>query len=145
MRKLTKTCFIVATIVLTSGCVTTLNTPAGDAISGGAYNRAIAQQGEAHYCGRGNCDTPPLLIHATAPRYPASALAKGRLGLVSVLFDIEPSGEVSNSRIESATSQDFAEAALQAVKTWRFKPAMLNGQPVKMFDMRQKIPFQPHG
>ena len=145
MRKLTEACLVVAAIGLMTGCMTTLDTPAGDAVSVGAYNRAIAQQGEAHYCGTGNCDTPPLLVHATAPRYPAAALAEARHGLVSVLFDIEPSGEVSNLRIESATSQDFAEAALQAIKTWRFKPALLNDRPVKMFDMRLQTPFKPRG
>jgi TonB family protein len=144
VHNLTKTSFAVAIIIFVSGCATTLDTTAGHAISNDAYNNAIAQQGQSHYCSAGNCDTPPLLIQATAPKYPATELVEGRSGVVSVLFDIEQSGEVSNLKIESATSQAFAEATLQAIKTWRFKPAMLGGQPIKMFGLRQLTPFHPN-
>jgi TonB family protein len=125
------------------GCAATLATPSGRAVSSTAYNNEIAQQGTSHYCGDGVCDTPPSLLQARAPKYPPSALYAGQSGTVSVLFDIEASGLVSNIRVESATSPEFAASVLVAVKEWRYKPAMLRGKPVKMENMRQTVPFHP--
>ena len=116
--------------------------PARETVSEQQYNNAIARQGNWHFCGKGNCDTPPKFVHATSPIYPAAELREQRSGDVSVLFDIEPSGEVSNVRVESATSQAFADAAVEAVKQWKFKPAMLHGSPVKL-TVREPVSFEP--
>ena len=131
-------------VVATSGgCATSLDTPAGGPVSSSAYNRAMADQGRAHYCGAGNCDEAPALIHAISPRYPATALAEGRSGMASVLFEIDTTGNVSNVKLESASSPEFGEAAIEAIRTWRYKPAKLMGKPVKIGPVRQQVPFQP--
>jgi protein TonB len=142
--RLKGTLTLLMVVALTGGCAASLKTPAGRPISSVAYNKAMADRGETCYCGAGNCDIPPTLIHAIAPRYPAAALAEGRAGLVSVLFDIEATGEVSNIRLVSTTSPEFGEAAIEAISTWKYKPAKLKGNPVKVGPLRQNIPFQLH-
>ena len=143
MRLIGQKPLIPVLMVAIGGCATNLSTPAGDAVSAGTYNRAIAKQGLAYYCGAGNCDKPPTLISATTPQYPLSALSEGRSGLASVLFEIETTGAVSNLKLESASSSEFGEAALEAISTWKYSPATLKGQPVKIGPVRQQIPFDP--
>jgi protein TonB len=44
---------------------------------------------------------------------------------------VDSNGAVSNARLESAgPSRYFANAALQAARRWRFKPAQVNGEDV---------------
>ena len=131
-------------ISILSGCMTaSLVTSPGQDVSSANYNAAMAKQGVEYYCGSGQCDVPPSLITAAAPVYPPEALSNRQAGQVSVLFDIEPDGHTSNLRIESSTSQEFASVSLDAIKLWRFKPAMLDGRPVKI-GTRQIFPFTLH-
>jgi TonB family protein len=131
--------------VVAGGCATGLDTPGGTSVSASAYNRAMFDQGKTYYCGTGNCDTPPSLIRATAPEYPVAALAQGRNGWASVLFDIETTGEISNVRLEAASAPEFGDAALAAIRSWKYKPAKLKGKPVKISSVRQPIPFSLTG
>ena len=125
----------------TFGGCSTIKTSAGSQVPSSAYNAEIEQQGLKHYCGTGVCDTPPVLVHGVAPLYPAAELKARRPGFASVIFDIEPSGDVSNVKLESSSNPSFGAAAMEAVKGWRYKPATLNGVPVKLISLRQKFPF----
>jgi protein TonB len=45
--------------------------------------------------------------------------------------DVGPDGVPSDVRVESSSqSRDLDKAAVEAVRRWRFKPAMRNGQAV---------------
>ena len=143
MRSIIQYFFLGGLMLATGSCATDLTTPAGSAVSASAYNKAIGEQGKAYYCGSGVCDNPPSLVHAITPRYPRAALSEGRSGVASVTFDIEATGEISNLRLESASYPDFGDAALEAIGTWRYRPATLKGKPVKIGPVRQQIPFQP--
>lgn len=130
-------------VATAGGCATSLETPAGQPVSSAAYNRAMADRGRAYYCDTGNCDVPPALVRAVSPRYPAIALAEGRAGMASVLFEIEATGDVSNVTLESASSPEFGQAAIEAIRAWKYEPAKLKGKPVRVGPVRQQIPFQP--
>ena len=70
---------------------------------------------------------------ADVPQYPPDAQAAGIRGVVVAEVTIDPSGNVAAARIvESIPLLD--EAALQAVRNWRFAPTIVNGEavPVKM-------------
>ena len=141
MRSNNQLIVVVGLMLATGGCATDLKIPAGSVVSANTYNKAIGEQGKAYYCGSGVCDNPPSLVQAIAPRYPSQALAEGRSGVASVIFDIEATGEISNLRLESASYPDFGSAALEAIMTWRYRPATLQGKAVKIGPVRQQIPF----
>lgn len=131
-------------IAVLSGLLTacgTLETTAGDSVSARVYNREIEKQGFNHYCGSGRCDTPPALVRAVAPTYPAGALRAGADGQASVVFYIDENGAVSDANLESASAPEFGQAALQAVRSWKYRPATLAGKSVRVGPMRQIIPF----
>jgi TonB family protein len=75
----------------------------------------------------------PLKLHDVHPIYPASMRAAGREGVVPIEAIIGRDGSVASARVLSAqVHPDFAAAALDAVRQWRFTPTLLNGEPVEV-------------
>ena len=73
--------------------------------------------------------SPPMKIHDVKPVYPAIARAANVQGVVIMEARVEPDGSVSEATvIKSIPLLD--QAALDAVKQWRFTPTLMNGVPV---------------
>ena len=85
-------------------------------------------------------DQKPRAIIQTAPVYP-SGMQKTE-GVVSVLFVVDQTGKVSNPRIEKSSNKEFEKPAIDAVKQWKFEPAVTAGRRVSC-RMRVPIRFQP--
>lgn len=87
---------------------------------------------------------PPKAIHREVPVYPQDARARGLIGTVRVEAVIDKQGNVINARVLQG-QKVFSDAALEAIKGWRFKPATTQGQPVEQtvqiqFEFRDKAP-----
>ena len=117
-----------------------VKTQNGTPVDVATYNKMIAAQGFDYYCGTGQCDQTPLLIFGYAPIYPPELIASDVTGSATVVFIIDETGSVADARVESATRREFADSSLTAIRTWRFRPASLDGKPVKM-SSRQHFPF----
>lgn len=72
-----------------------------------------------------------LLINKSIPVYPAIAKAAGVQGTVVLQAMISKSGTIENLHVVSGPPM-LAQAAVDAVKTWRYRPYMLNQQPVEV-------------
>ena len=80
----------------------------------------------------GNIKAPTKLVNVN-PVYPMSMRVAGRSGVVPVDAVIGTDGSVVLARVVSANIHpDFAEAALEAVRQWKFSPTLLNGKPVEV-------------
>jgi protein TonB len=76
------------------------------------------------------------------PRYPRAASRRGIEGSVIVSFTITKNGQVFNPVIVSAKPENvFDKAALKAILKWKFKPKVVNGQPVER-QATQEIEFK---
>ena len=63
--------------------------------------------------------------------YPVAALRNGESGTVMLRITVGPDGVPSGIALaRSSGSRTLDRAAMGAVKSWRFTPAMRNGQPV---------------
>jgi TonB family protein len=71
------------------------------------------------------------LLKSVPPVYPAVAKSQHISGSVQVDALIDTSGNVAELKIISGPSL-LHRAALDAVKQWKYKPAMLDGQPTSM-------------
>jgi len=77
----------------------------------------------------GGAIRPPRKILDVAPVYPEAARAAGIQGVVILEATIDPEGTVSNLRVLRSVP-DLDQAAINAVRQWRYDPVLLNGQPV---------------
>jgi periplasmic protein TonB len=72
-----------------------------------------------------------MLIEKVVPTYPAIARATRTSGAVVLQATISRTGTIENLRVMSGPPM-LRQAALDAVKQWRYRPYMLNGQPVEV-------------
>jgi TonB family protein len=76
---------------------------------------------------------PPRKLHHVRPVYPASMREAGLEGLVPIEAIIGREGLVQSVRVlTAAVHPDFAQAAMDAVRQWRFDPTLLNGKAVEV-------------
>jgi periplasmic protein TonB len=75
--------------------------------------------------------TKGLLIHRVEPPYPMLAREARVQGEVVLRAVISPGGEIQNLEVISGHPM-LVPAAIAAVKEWRYKPYLLNGQPVEV-------------
>jgi TonB family protein len=69
------------------------------------------------------------LIEQAPPRYPQAAREERIQGLVRLETRIDPEGNVTEARVLEG-DQLLAAAARVAVLQWKYKPTLLNGQPI---------------
>lgn len=72
-----------------------------------------------------------LLVHKVTPQYPPLAKQAHVQGSVILRAVIGKDGKVENVQPESG-SPLLASAAVNAVKEWRYKPYVLDGNPVEV-------------
>jgi periplasmic protein TonB len=75
--------------------------------------------------------TKGLLIHKQEPTYPPLARSARVQGDVVLSAVIDINGQITNLQLVSGHPM-LVPAAIEAVKQWRYKPYLLNGQPVEV-------------
>lgn len=74
---------------------------------------------------------PYLISHSKSVEYPAWAVRQGWQGMTTLALEILPNGEVGRTMVmKSAGKNILDKAALKAVKSWKFQPAIKNGKGV---------------
>ena len=83
------------------------------------------------------------LVAGSGPSYPPAAKAEGIEGAVVVRYGVSVDGRVVNARVESAVPEGiFEEAALAAVRSWRYNPALRDGEPVAVDNVLSTVRFE---
>lgn len=106
----------------------------GGALAAGFASAEAAGAGEAlDTFDVADLERRPEVIASVAPVYPAE-LRKARVeGSVNLLFVLDEEGRVQDARVDSSTRTEFETPALEAIRKWRFKPGMKDGQAVRTF------------
>ena len=88
----------------------------------------------------GNIRPPRKLLNVN-PVYPATMREAGREGTVPIQAIIGVDGSVTSLRVLGAEIHpDFAKAAADAVRQWKFTPTLLNGAAVEVV-MKVEVTF----
>ena len=74
---------------------------------------------------------PAMLIHRVEPVYPPLARQTHRQGRVELRAIIGTDGTIQSLQVVSGDAL-FLMSAREAVQQWRYKPTILNGQPVEI-------------
>jgi protein TonB len=86
-------------------------------------------------------DSEPRPIDMTMPIYPAKALHDRVRGVVVLRVLVSQNGEPLEIKVEREARKDMTDAAIAAVKQWRFEPARKDGYRVRAY-ARVRIPFE---
>ena len=92
--------------------------------------------------GFGVSDGEYLPIVKVAPVYPSRALSRGLEGYVIVEFTVTTNGSVRDVSVVESTSTLFERAASEAALKFKYKPRVIDGQPVEVPGVRNKITFE---
>ncbi len=86
------------------------------------------------------------VIERTPPKYPITAVKKGREGWAVLSFVIDKEGNVSNVVADDfAGDKRFVSASIAAMKKWKYSPAMENGKPVEQCKNSVQMDFRLSG
>jgi TonB family protein len=83
-----------------------------------------------------------MLVSRTLPVYPIDAKNAGVSGTVVLAATIDTDGMVKELHVASGPDL-LQQAALDAVREWRFRPYLLNGQPVEVHTQINVVFFLP--
>lgn len=75
----------------------------------------------------------PEILVKTQPRYTELARRANIEGVVVLKAVIDEGGYVTDLKVLKDLPMGLDKAAMDAVRTWRFKPATLHGRPVKVY------------
>jgi protein TonB len=85
-----------------------------------------------------------MVLHRVNPTYPPLARAARVQGSVVLAAIIGKDGTIQNLHVISSSSPLLVQSALDAVKQWRYRPYILNGEPVEV-DTQVTVNFSLSG
>jgi len=83
---------------------------------------------------------PPIVIRQELPAYPGQLMIT-RQGMIDVVID--ETGVVQTATMTQSINRQYDNVAIAAAKNWRYRPAMLNGMPVK-YRKAVQVTVKPH-
>jgi protein TonB len=105
-------------------------------VGGGAFNGQMGGGG-----GAGMFDGDIIPLQRIPPQYPRDAARNNITGWVQLEVTVNPDGTVRACKVMDSKPKGLFEAsAVAAVMRWKFKPKVVNGQPVPQKGS-QKIEF----
>lgn len=75
----------------------------------------------------------PVKVSAPQPAYTEEARTARIQGVVIAQATIRRDGTVSSVKVLKGLPMGLSEKAVEAIETWKFEPATLNGQPVDVY------------
>ncbi|MGA2532506.1 MAG: TonB family protein [Candidatus Aminicenantales bacterium] len=97
---------------------------------GGAYFMMIVLKGGAKSSGQLEFAGGPKVIHRVTPAYPDELRRQGVEGQVDLQVGIDEEGTVGGVKILKSLHPYLDNAAVQALKQWKYEPVYQNGVPV---------------
>lgn len=85
----------------------------------------------------------PVLVQRIDPVYPDVAIKSKTQGVVVLEAIIDRGGQVVDARVLRDLGMGCGNAALQAVRQWRYRPATLNGRAVSVY-LTVTVRFELH-
>ena len=92
------------------------------------FAQAVAFTGD--YVKLADVDQKPMAVKMSGPQFPTTWSRLNISGAAWVSFIVDETGATTQVQCARATDKEFGEAAIAAVKQWRFKPARKDGKVV---------------
>jgi TonB family protein len=79
---------------------------------------------------------PPVILRQQVPSYPGNVL-KPMVGAIEVVID--ENGNVAQAMMRASVAPNYDRQVVSAAQNWRYRPATINGAPVKYRKLVQVI------
>ena len=89
-----------------------------------------------------NSDGDYLPIVKTQPTYPRTALSRGLEGYCTVEYTVTTSGETRDIAVVDCPQKVFARASVKAAEKFKYKPKVVDGEPIEVPGVRNRFTFQ---
>lgn len=106
---------------------------------GPTFKTRVVRGSDAPELQRDSLEKGPEPIKTVQPSYPDAAKKDKIQGTIWIKVRVDEAGEVADATVEKSDSNLFESTAIDAVKQWRFKPALSKGKPVSVW---VTIPFR---
>jgi periplasmic protein TonB len=120
-----------------------------DDLDAGATAVAVSAPTVSHEVNLGRegffSDGEYMPIVQVAPRYPPRAAERGLEGYVILEFTVTREGTVRDPVVVDSSNSMFDRAALDAVLRFRYRPRVIDGEPVEVPGVRFRITFNLEG
>lgn len=103
-----------------------------------AESDAVRQQSQS-FAATQNEDFLPIV--RVAPIYPPRAAARGLEGYVVVSYTVNTSGTTEDINVLESSATLFEQAAIDAVEKYKYRPRIIDGQPVAVEGATSRIVF----
>ena len=87
-------------------------------------------------------DGPLVAIVRVEPAYPIRASESGLEGHVTVRFDVNPDGTVTNITVISSSHRIFEKAAINAAAKFRYKASVVDGVAQATYGLESRFRFE---
>ncbi len=114
--------------------------PAGNAGAGSGFTGSSGVD-DAPPASEASVSTPARLVQGATPTYPVAARAQGIEADVPMELVVSRAGAVESARVLHHAGFGFDDAALAAIRGYRFSPAIRAGQPTRVV-MRWTMQFR---
>lgn len=81
-------------------------------------------------------------VKKTVPTYPAELRVAAITGSVRVSFNVHADGSVKDVKVLQSSEPAFADAALRAVRQWRFKPWTVSDDDPAQIEVQNELIFR---
>ena len=82
-----------------------------------------------------------LPIVTVAPSYPPAAAERGLEGYVVVTYTVTQTGSVRDVVVTESTHRLFEKPAVEAAYKYKYRPRVVDGQPVVVHGVSQRVRF----
>ncbi len=83
-----------------------------------------------------------LPIVRVEPIYPRRAQSRGIEGYCDMEFTVMKTGEVANAVATECSSSVFTNSSVKAVLKWKYKPRVVNGEPIDSPGVRTRLTYK---
>lgn len=83
-----------------------------------------------------------LPIVRVEPLYPRRAQTRGIEGYCDMEFTVTRTGEVTDAVATECSSSVFQSASIKAVLKWKYKPRVVNGEPIDSPGVQTRLTYQ---
>ena len=83
-----------------------------------------------------------LPIVRIEPTYPSAAQRRGLEGYCDMEFTVMKTGEVTDAVAIECSSNTFKSNSIKAVLKWKYKPRVVNGEPIDSPGVRTRLTYQ---